>query len=148
MDANQVVFLSCSKSKLDRPAPARELYTGTLFRLALRYAEEGRGVTEIYVFSAKYGVVPIGKKIAPYSLVMNNSGLAKEVGAGMTFAQRKEWYEKVIPEVESICLGKKPIYLCNSSYRKGMPQGEVPMQGLTFWKCLRWLSNQLKENRK
>jgi len=38
----RVALIGCGKRKLDRPAPAEHLYTGSLFRRALRFTE-GRG---------------------------------------------------------------------------------------------------------
>ena len=142
-----IVFLSCCKSKLDHPAPARELYTGALFRKALAYAEQVLYADAIYVFSAKYGVVGVDEVIAPYSLVMKNSGTIKEDGIGMTAAAIKEWRAKVIPQVEALVGQHRPIYLCNSSYREGMPAGNIPMEGMVFGQCLQWLTNQLEEKK-
>ena len=44
------VLISCSKSKLKERAPARELYTGTLFQKAVAWAE--RHDYEWFVISA------------------------------------------------------------------------------------------------
>lgn len=57
-------LVSCGASKLDRPAPAAELYTSSLFRLSLEHA---RATCEtIYVLSALHGLLPIDEVIAPY----------------------------------------------------------------------------------
>src|SRR5215203_6935079 len=45
-----IVRISCSKSKLTERAPARELYTGTLFKKAVAWAE--RHGYEWFVISA------------------------------------------------------------------------------------------------
>jgi len=115
-----------------------------MFKKALAYAEEVLRADEVYVFSAKYGVIPINEVIAPYSLVLHNAGLIKTAGAGMSKEQRAEWYRETIPKVEAITKGARIIYLCNSHYRKGMPKGEVPMEGLRFGECLEWLNNKLE----
>ena len=60
----RVAFIGCSAQKLDRPAPAREIYTGALFKLALQYAELVADV--VYVLSAEHGVVPLDRELAPY----------------------------------------------------------------------------------
>lgn len=60
----RVAFIGCSGSKLDRPAPARELYTGALFQLALQYAE--LVADKVFVLSAEHGVVSLGRELAPY----------------------------------------------------------------------------------
>lgn len=57
-------LVACCKTKLDRPAPARELYISQLFRVSLRYAEAQCEV--VYVASAKHGLVELDDVIAPY----------------------------------------------------------------------------------
>lgn len=64
MKPYRVAFIGCSAQKLDRPAPARELYTGALFKLALQYAE--LVADKVYVLSAEHGVVPLDRELAPY----------------------------------------------------------------------------------
>lgn len=142
-----IVFLSCCKSKLDHPAPARELYTGALFRKALAYAEKVLKADAVRIFSAKYGMVHPDQVIEPYALVMFNQGTIREEGIGMTQAQRAEWYRITIPKAVELTAGaSRIVYLCNKHYRKGMPVGEVPMDGKVFGQCLQWLTSQLKEN--
>lgn len=59
-----VGLVGCGAQKLDRPAPARELYCSALFRLALAYAETR--CARIYVLSAKLGLVELDAVIEPY----------------------------------------------------------------------------------
>ncbi len=65
----RVALVACSASKLDRPAPARELYTGTAFRLAVAYAEVCGAAW--YVLSAKHGVVAPDEVLEPYDVSMS-----------------------------------------------------------------------------
>lgn len=62
-----VYIIPCSGPKLAHPAPASELYTGTLFRSCLQAAqaqvEEG---DVIYVLSALHGLVALDQVLAPY----------------------------------------------------------------------------------
>jgi hypothetical protein len=59
-----VALVACCKSKLDRPAPAKELYTGQLFRASRAYVE-AQG-WPWFVLSAKYGLVSPDTVIEPY----------------------------------------------------------------------------------
>lgn len=58
------LLIGCGGLKLDHAAPARELYTGPLFRAARGYAESS-GLPWA-VLSARYGVVLPEQVIAPY----------------------------------------------------------------------------------
>jgi cytoplasmic iron level regulating protein YaaA (DUF328/UPF0246 family) len=64
----QLVLISCSKSKLAKKAPARDLYTGTLFRKAVSWSEE-QGFTW-YVVSALYGLVHPNHSLEPYDFTL------------------------------------------------------------------------------
>lgn len=61
----------CSAGKLARPAPARELYTGPLFRLSLRAAEAAAGPGDvILVISALLGLIGLDELVTPYDRTM------------------------------------------------------------------------------
>jgi hypothetical protein len=57
-------IVGCGSQKLDRPAPARELYTSQLFRKSLAYAEQHCEV--VYIASALHGLVELDRVLAPY----------------------------------------------------------------------------------
>lgn len=59
-----IVLIGCTKRKLDRPAPARELYVGRLFKASVVYAE-ARGLPWA-VLSAEFGVVQPDDVLPPY----------------------------------------------------------------------------------
>lgn len=58
-----IAIVGCGKSKRTTAAPAKDLYTGPLFRAARAYAEE---CDEWRIISAKYGIVAPDTVIAPY----------------------------------------------------------------------------------
>jgi hypothetical protein len=74
--------IPCGGAKLDRPAPAAELYTGSMFRHTLakatRRAEldqvEGVGPARVLILSARYGLVELGQVLEPYDLKMTDKG--------------------------------------------------------------------------
>lgn len=75
-----MVLVGCVKSKLDRPAPARELYTSALFRKQRAYAE-ATGVPW-FVLSAEYGLVEPTRMIEPYELHLASTSRAYRTGWG------------------------------------------------------------------
>jgi hypothetical protein len=61
-----VVIVPCSEAKLDHAAPASDLYTGSLFRMALEAARVLVPDDQIRVLSAMHGWVRLDQEIAPY----------------------------------------------------------------------------------
>lgn len=86
-----VVLLACSKDKADGPAPARELYDGTLFRESLAYAET-LAPDLILVLSAKHHVVGIDEELEPYDETLRNKSAAK----------RRRWADEVMDQIRTI----------------------------------------------
>ena len=84
----KLVVIACSKSKLDRPAAARALYTGAMFRMSVRWAEQ-RGLPWV-VLSSRHGVVWPDQQVAPYrSTVAKGLALAgEEDGVALTPAEK------------------------------------------------------------
>lgn len=143
-----IVLIGCSKQKLDREAPARELYTGRLFRLSLRYAEEVLGSGRIGILSAKYGLVAPNFRLHPYDQVLPRARDLLEV-----------WGRQVGPQVASafgpFVEGDQIVLLAGEPYgmfRRFTPGlGRFPMQeplrGKQIGERLRWLGRQLEEAR-
>ena len=59
-----VALVACSSRKLPRPAPARDLYQGQLFKAARAYVE-ARG-WPWHILSARYGLVDPDLVLEPY----------------------------------------------------------------------------------
>jgi hypothetical protein len=72
----------CGGQKLDRPAPARDLYVGQMFRHTLENAErsarldtEQLGVpARVLILSGKYGLVELDQVLEPYEQRMDRPG--------------------------------------------------------------------------
>ena len=77
-------LVACSKTKLDRAAPARELYTSPLFKLSLAYAEAH--CSAVYVISAEHGIVELDRVIAPYCTTL----------ADLSPARRSLWWQGIV----------------------------------------------------
>lgn len=74
--------IPCCGAKLDHPAPARDLYVGSMFRHTLLNAErmaaadvaKGRGPARVLVLSALYGLVELDQVLEPYDMKMGAPG--------------------------------------------------------------------------
>ena len=62
----KIAILPCSQKKAKVPCSAGNMYRSNLFVLRKRYAKDVLGCDEIYVLSAKYGLVDLDKIIEPY----------------------------------------------------------------------------------
>lgn len=98
-------LIACGKAKLKRPAPARELYTGTPFRLARDLAE--RSFTRWAILSAKHGLVFPFEVLEPYEQALGDSSKS----------EREAWGERVAQQIESITSeGERIVALVPSAY--------------------------------
>lgn len=69
--APDMVLVGCVKTKLDVPAPARDLYTSNLFRKERAYAELSGA--RWFVLSAKHGLVDPEAILEPYDLRLSRT---------------------------------------------------------------------------
>jgi hypothetical protein len=78
-----VGLVGCGKTKLDHPAPAKDLYVSPLFRAARRYAESC--CDEWVILSAGHGVLLPEQVIAPYERPLSK----------MRLAEKEQWSRRV-----------------------------------------------------
>lgn len=69
-----VVVIPCGAEKLDATAPARDLYVGSMFRMALAAAEAEIAGTNgrILILSALHGLLELDTIVAPYDCKMGD----------------------------------------------------------------------------
>ncbi|MGM1060620.1 DUF6884 domain-containing protein [Saccharothrix sp. Mg75] len=77
----QLFVVPCSSTKLDIPAPARSLYTGSMFRYCFAIVEREAALTtaagiptRVVILSARHGLVDPDTEIAPYEQSMTTPG--------------------------------------------------------------------------
>ena len=132
----RIGLVGCVKSKLDRSAPARDLYTSPLFQGRRRFVEHS--CDRWFVLSAKYGLVDPDKVLQPYDQTL------KQVGS----AERRRWSAAVVSALE-LELGAFRMLAfeihAGNDYRKfGLEEGirrrggqvVVPAHGLSLGKQL------------
>lgn len=106
-----MIIVGCGKSKLARSAPARELYTGSLFRLARRYAElSGQ---DWVVLSGGHGVIAPDVIIAPYDqgLPETAAGLQRWAATAALVIEQRRGTDRV-----GLLLGQSVEILAGASY--------------------------------
>lgn len=132
-----IVFVGCGTAKQDGPCRARDLYIGTWFTMALRYAESLRP-RRIYVLSARYGLLELDDIVARYDATLYR----------MTKDQRKQWAEKVRRQFEAKgeSYDEPAVFICGKKYREYLEprfgRAVCPVQGLGIRKQYRFF----KEN--
>jgi hypothetical protein len=130
------VLLGCGAAKLERPAAAIELYTGTLYRKALACAQGWGGPWRI--LSARWSLLEPSQVIVPYDATLR------------TVEQRRVWSTIV---AHRLLCSTEPrdvlIVLASSPYVDGWAPGIrkagrvvlEPMRGLQIGERMRWLSH-------
>lgn len=97
----RVGLIACAATKLDRPAPARELYRSQLFVAAMTWmTKEGR-VDAWGILSARHGLVMPDDVLEPYDQSL----------ADMTSAQRAIWATATHTAIVARW-GRDAIYMC------------------------------------
>lgn len=69
-----IVVVACGKAKRDYRTAACDMYTGSLHRMGLRWAESVAPASNIYILSALYGIVGHDEFIDPYDLRLGQPG--------------------------------------------------------------------------
>ena len=130
-----MILVGCGKSKLLRRAPARELYTGSLFRAARDYAEASGEPWAIV--SAKYGLLEPPEVVAPYEHKLARS-------------ERHAWAATVGREFDARYEERKVTLLMGAEYAEPLAlelswrgvSVQQPLAGLMLGERLSWFKAQ------
>ena len=129
-----IVLISCASRKLSQRAKAKDLYISTLFKLNLKYAQKLES-DNIFILSAKHGLLSLDQEIEPYELTLNNM-YADEV---------KLWAVQVLKQISEIYSIEETIFifLAGEKYRRyllpHLKNIETPLEGLGIGKQLQKL---------
>jgi F0F1-type ATP synthase beta subunit len=134
----KIVLIACASKKLGEKAKARNIYTSTLFKLNLKYAQS-LNPDKIFVISAKHGMLDLNEEIEPYNETLNK----------MKIENRKLWAEKVLEQLKKISDIEKDeiIFLAGKKYREFLiphiKNYKVPLMGLGIGKQLKFLKENI-----
>ena len=138
---NQIALISCVSKKRSSASKAADLYTSALFKLNLQYARQ-LNPDDIYILSAKYGLVALDDEIEPYDVTLNTMGVT----------ERKAWANKVIEQLASRCDLQQDhfIILAGERYRQyllpHLSSYEIPLQGLRIGEQLQFLKRRISND--
>jgi hypothetical protein len=132
-----LILISCVKSKLGHPAPARMLYTSAWFRGVRDIVEASGG--RWFLLSSLYGLVAPDAVIAPYDYTLSSLGVA----------ERQAWANKVLERLLPEAAGfRRIVIFAGVRYREfliGPLQKHgivvhIPMENLRRGEQLAWLT--------
>jgi len=140
---SHIVLLSCTKSKLDKPSKAKDLYSPSpTFQKTLEYGKSLKP-DKMYILSAKYHLVPLDKTLSPYDLTLKD----------MKKDDKEEWGKKVISQMKSSGMNldkDKFTFLTGTEYMKPITKYipdsniEVPLKGKRMGERMKWLNDKIK----
>jgi hypothetical protein len=138
--AHPLVVVSCGAAKLTGAHRVSELYTGSYFRAAYRWANSVTPDDHIYVLSAKYGLVPAGDRIESYDLRMGEPGsVTAELVAGQAAARGLlELDPVVVGGVRYVTLARQVWPVARAPFGRGgglLPRADIgyQIQALNRW---------------
>lgn len=130
----RVILISCVSKKLQIQARAEDLYVSTLYKLNLKYAKKLKP-DNIFILSAKYGLVALDQVIEPYEKTLNT----------MSINEIKEWANQVLKKIKmySSIEDTEFIFLAGERYRRylipNLKYVHIPLKGLGIGKQLQKL---------
>ena len=74
------VIMGCGNRKGSRPARAIDLYLGSYFMAGRRWISTVARLDQVYILSAKYGLVRASQMLEPYNLRMGQPGSISSAG--------------------------------------------------------------------
>lgn len=112
-------LIACSAAKLDRTAPAAELYQGQAFKLAMAAAD--RAGADVVILSALHGAVTPTRQLQPYNKTL----------AQMSKHQRAVWAAMTDQQLQQH-KGRQVVVLAGKHYAAavdGWPNVSRPLAG-------------------
>lgn len=105
-----IVFIGCGKKKNTHTCEAKDMYLGSYFSTCLEYAKTLTNEENIYILSAKYGVLKLNDIISPYDVTLNKA----------TKKEYEVWKNKVLNQLKELNITSDiPVtFLCGKNYYK------------------------------
>lgn len=144
----RIVLISCTKSKnesaKERPLPAKDLYTGAIFKKAYQYAKQ-LNPDRTYILSAKYGLLKPAEKICYYNETLKNK--SSQV--------RRLWADRILDQLKKERLNLDQdefIILAGQTYCKDLTgpansgkisRYETPYEGKRIGEILHFLNTNI-----
>jgi len=130
----RLVLVGCGKAKRPTPCAAKDLYIGNLFAAQLTLAKHYSA--DVFILSAKYGLLRLHDIVAPYELKLTD----------LPRAERAAWAERVAREVDAMIEDTTTVTILASEAYAAIgpllrtPYVETPLKGLSMGQRLRFIS--------
>ena len=134
----RIYLVSCVAEKSPTPAPARDLYLSTWFKLARARVE--RDQAPWFILSAKHGLLDPNTVVEPYDETLNRMGMAA----------RRAWADRVQAQMtERLPDAHEVVIFAGARYRENLedylrarfPLVSIPMKGLRIGEQISWLKH-------
>lgn len=112
------------------------MYQGALFKKAYEYCSTKKW--EIWILSAKYGLLSPEELIPPYELTLNTLNKQK----------RKVWADLVQSQIKNKNLDGEFVYFAGEKYVEFLNGDNRPLNGLSLGMQLHWFNSQKKQKLK
>lgn len=89
-----LLLLACTGTKLDRPAPALDLYRGVMYQSYRAHVREG-GAPTVLILSARHGFLEAHAEIAPYDERMTPQRAEQMINDLHSYLQSEVWPSRV-----------------------------------------------------
>ena len=138
-----VALVACSRVKLDRAAPACDLYFSPLFRAARAHAERQYGPGRWLILSAHWGLVDPERVLGPYDVTL----------ADFAPVQRHAWATRVAEDLSARFDRSTTFWFhAGALYREPLMQlvanpTRAPLAGLRIGQQIAWYRQRLDDER-
>ena len=154
-----LILISCCSQKSAAAGKAKDLYQSDLFRKSFEYAKQelaplwiqnhGPGDNQIFILSAKYGLLDPHSFIHPYDKSLNfSTPWAQQHWSRCVFSQ-------LLNEYPGSEYPSQIFFLCGQNYKKNLltlvaghfwrSDIRTPLAGLGIGKQKQWLKNQINQ---
>jgi len=135
-----ITLVSCSATKLGERAIAKDFYQGALFKKSLAYALKISNPEDVYIISAKYGLVGLEQELDPYDVTLKDyNSEQKQAFALKVYMALKSKYKKLEDKVVTILAGKAYY----DELIKIVPVYDLPLEGLRIGESMADLDEKL-----
>jgi hypothetical protein len=131
----------CGRNKLTHADKARNMYTSERFRKSLEYAKTLTAEENIYILSAKHGLLELDRVIEPYDKSIYE----------MPITGKKEWANVVVSQLKH-CTNielDNYIFLTDDDYCKYISENiinaELPLKNLDYKEHFNWFCDKLNK---
>ena len=139
-----VILIACGKDKKKEASKAKDLYQGSYFKKTLEYAYilSKQYKADIYILSAKYGLLELNTIINPYNFTLND----------VDKMYKKKWAYGVIKELNKrIKKNDRVIFLAGKNYNKYLKMyyknNLDPLEGLRIGEKMKRLNELIEEEK-